>query len=342
MAISREKGAIGCMIDNILEVRDLTVQFERGKRLLTAVDGLNLNVRKNEILGLVGESGSGKTQSMLAVMRLTQEPGRISSGRILFQGEDLMLKKPGEMSEIRGGRISMIFQDPMSALDPVYSCGHQMMETLLRHEKIPRKQALERCKDMLHQVGLNNPEKIMHSYPFQLSGGMCQRVMIAMALLCSPELLIADEPTTALDVTVQAQILDLLMKMREERNMSIVLITHDLAVVSEATDRVAILYAGSLMEEAPTRKLIRNPEHPYTQGLIRSVVHLDMQPEDKLHIIPGVVPDLKDIPIGCVFSTRCPYADAQCIAARPSCRESGPGHAVYCLKNTMEGGCLHG
>lgn len=318
------------MVNKVLELRGLTVQFQRRNQSLTAVDNLNLCVNKNEILGLVGESGSGKTQAMLAVMRLTQEPGKITSGEIIFQGEDLMKKTNSEMCAIRGKRMAMIFQDPMAALDPVCTCGYQMKESLKRHEKLNHKQAEERCKELLVSVGLRNPEKIMRSYPFELSGGMCQRVMIAMALLCSPELLIADEPTTALDVTVQAQILDLLLKIREENNMSIVLITHDLAVVSEVTDRVAILYAGRLMEEAPVRELIDAPEHPYTQGLLRSVVRLGMDPDEELNIIRGTVPELKDIPAGCPFSTRCEYASPECFSQRPPRYECTPMHCMYC------------
>lgn len=329
------------MEKDILKICNLTVQFERNKEDLTVVNGLDLTVGKGEILGLVGESGSGKTQSMLAVMRLTQAPGKIVSGELIFQGEDLAKKSEAEMADLRGRRISMIFQDPMAALDPVYTCGHQMLETLRRHEKVPRKQAEERCQDMFAQVGLSDPQKIMTSYPFELSGGMCQRVMIAMALLCSPELLIADEPTTALDVTVQAQILDLLMKIREERDMSIILITHDLAVVSEVTDRTAILYAGYLMETAPTKELIHSPLHPYSQGLLRSVVHLDMPPSLRLHTIPGVVPDLKDIPSGCAFSSRCSFVGPDCLKTRPPCRGHGSQHSFYCFRNGIEGGCAH-
>ena len=325
------------MSDHILELRGLTIQFERKKEWLTVVDSLSLNVNRNEILGLVGESGSGKTQSMLGVMRLTMPPGRISAGEVIFQGENLLTKTKHEMEDIRGKRISMIFQDPMAALDPVFTCGYQMMEILRRHEKMPKHNAEEYCKEILAQVGLRNPTKIMHSYAHELSGGMCQRIMIAMALLCSPELLIADEPTTALDVTVQAQILELLLKLREEKEMSIVLITHDLAVVSEVTDRVAIMYAGHLMEEASTRELVLKPMHPYSKGLIQSVVHLDMKPEVPLPIIPGVVPELKNTPAGCVFSTRCAMASDQCCISRPERKEVNPGHYTACHRVSETG-----
>ena len=245
-----------------------------------------------------------------------------------------------QIYSVRGKRIAMIFQDPMAALDPVFTCGYQMMETLRRHERLPRAQAHERCEEMLKAVGLREPEKIMRSYPFELSGGMCQRVMIAIALLCSPEVLIADEPTTALDVTVQAQILELLLKLREERKMSIVLITHDLAVVSDVTDRVAILYAGRLMEVAPTQRLIDAPIHPYTQGLLKSVVCLDMDAQKDLSVIPGTVPDLPDIPKGCAFATRCPRATSRCIIERPQRSEYAPGHFVYCFCMSKGGSTL--
>lgn len=321
------------MTETILVVKDLTVQFNCGKQALNAVDGLCLDVRKGEILGLVGESGSGKTQAMLAVMRLTQASGKVSSGSVFFHDEDVMLKSQAEMCALRGKHIAMIFQDPMAALDPVYTCGQQMIETLLCHERIPRKQARERCVEMLQSVGLNNPNIIMNSYPFEISGGMSQRVMIAMALLCSPEVLIADEPTTALDVTVQAQILDLLLKIREEQNMSIVLISHDLVMVSEVTDRVVVLYAGRVMEEAPTNQIIYQPVHPYSRGLLKTVVHLDTDAKQKLHIIPGIVPELAEIPSGCSFSTRCQYATAKCIKRRPPGQEFAPGHRVFCFLN---------
>lgn len=328
------------MEGSILQINGLTVQFERKKCALTVVDNLWLEIGANEILGIVGESGSGKTQTMLAAMRLTQPPGKVSAGSVLFHGQDLLRMSRRQIYSVRGKRIAMIFQDPMAALDPVFTCGYQMMETLRRHERLPRAQAHERCEEMLKAVGLREPEKIMRSYPFELSGGMCQRVMIAIALLCSPEVLIADEPTTALDVTVQAQILELLLKLREERKMSIVLITHDLAVVSDVTDRVAILYAGRLMEVAPTQRLIDAPLHPYTQGLLKSVVCLDMDAQKDLSVIPGTVPDLPDIPKGCAFATRCPRATSRCIIERPQRSEYAPGHFVYCFCMSKGGSTL--
>ena len=328
------------MEGSILQINGLTVQFERKKCALTVVDNLWLEIGANEILGIVGESGSGKTQTMLAAMRLTQPPGKVSAGSVLFHGQDLLRMSRRQIYSVRGKRIAMIFQDPMAALDPVFTCGYQMMETLRRHERLPRAQAHERCEEMLKAVGLREPEKVMRSYPFELSGGMCQRVMIAIALLCSPEVLIADEPTTALDVTVQAQILELLLKLREERKMSIVLITHDLAVVSDVTDRVAILYAGRLMEVAPTQRLIDAPIHPYTQGLLKSVVCLDMDAQKDLSVIPGTVPDLPDIPKGCAFATRCPRATSRCIIERPQRSEYAPGHFVYCFCMSKGGSTL--
>ncbi|MGJ4851299.1 ABC transporter ATP-binding protein [Bacillota bacterium Meth-B3] len=315
---------------NILDVRDLSVGFFLKNQVLTAVDRISLKVGRREILGIVGESGSGKSQAMLAVMRLTQPPGRICSGSVTFQGEDLLQKSDAAMRAIRGKKISMIFQDPMAALDPIYTCGFQITETILRHERCRKKEAAERGMEMLRSVGLPDPKKIMRSYPFELSGGMCQRVMIAMSLVCSPELLIADEPTTALDVTVQAQILELLLKIREERNMSIVLITHDLGVVSEITDRVVILYAGKLMEQAPTAELMRSPAHPYTRGLLRSVVQSGMDKDRPLPTIRGTVPEFKDMPEGCRFATRCPDAQPPCHRASPARADIAGGHIVYC------------
>lgn len=325
------------MSENILEIDDLKLGFVTKKGVLVAVNNMSLALRRSEILGLVGESGSGKTQAMLAVMRLTQYPGKILSGKIRFEGEDLLAKSREEMRMMRGKKIAMIFQDPMAALDPVYTCGHQMIEAFLAHESLPKAQVYQRCLEMLDSVGIHDPKKCMDSYPFELSGGMCQRVMIAMALLCSPDLLIADEPTTALDVTVQAQILDLLRKIREERHMSIVLITHDLGVVSEITDRVAVMYAGEIMETAETKSLMKNPAHPYTKGLMKSIVRIS-QPDEALYMIEGKVPELTDLPPGCRFSTRCPCADEAC--RREEAQEvllSG-GHRVRCRKAAGEKG----
>jgi oligopeptide/dipeptide ABC transporter ATP-binding protein len=319
------------MGDSLLKIKNMTMGFVMKNSVFIAVDSMNLAMEHGEILGLVGESGSGKTQAMLAVMRLIQQPGKILSGEILFKGKDLLRKSKEEIRTMRGKKIAMIFQDPMAALDPVYTCGHQMREAILAHERLSKREALEKSIDMLESMGIHEPKKCLDSYPFELSGGMCQRVMIAMSLLCSPELLIADEPTTALDVTVQAQILELLQKIREERHMGIIIITHDLGVVSEITDRVAVMYAGKIMEVAETKDLLRNPMHPYTQGLLKSMIRLN-QLDERLYMIKGTVPDLSSLPSGCRFSTRCPIADERCAQGGIDEVLVSRNHSVRCLK----------
>ena len=293
------------------------------------MDHLSFSVEKGQTLGIVGESGSGKTMASLSVMKLLPNQGRVSGGKILFKGKDLVPLKEKEMQKLRGRELAMIFQDPMMSLDQVYTVGSQIVEAILTHEPVGKKQAEERALELLTAVGIAQPERVFRSYPFELSGGMCQRVMIAIALSCNPKLLFADEPTTALDVTVQAQILDLLRKVRDEYQMGIVLITHDLGVVSDIADRVIVMYAGKSMEDAPTDVIMNHPAHPYTMGLIQSAPKLEEQVE-RLHSIEGAVPDIRNMPKGCRFCTRCPQANDLCREIEPQVREIAPGHFVRC------------
>lgn len=327
------------MSDVLLSVEDLCMVFENKYRRFAAVDNLSFTVKRGQTLGIVGESGSGKTMASLSVLRLLPNQGRISGGKIIFDGTDLLGLRERDMQHIRGKEISMIFQDPMMSLDQVYTAGYQIVEAILAHEKASRAQAGERALKLLASVGIAHPERVFHSYPFELSGGMCQRVMIAIALSCRPKLLLADEPTTALDVTVQAQILDLLKKIRDEYEMGIVLITHDLGVVSEIADRVIVMYAGKAMEEAPTGVILDRPSHPYTSGLIKSMPKLARH-VDRLNSIEGMVPDIRDMPKGCRFCTRCPFADEKCKGEEPAMQELEPGHFVRChkAKPQREGG----
>ncbi|WP_286680206.1 ABC transporter ATP-binding protein [Tepidanaerobacter sp. EBM-49] len=314
---------------NLLEVKNLTTNFYTKKGILTAVDKVSLSVDTGEVLGIVGESGSGKTITSLSVMQLLPVSSKVAEGEIIFQGENLLKKSEEEMQKIRGKLISMIFQDPMAALDPVYTCGAQMIEAILAHQKVSKEEAEKKSVDMLKNVGIPAPENCMKSYPHELSGGMCQRVMIGMALLCNPKLLIADEPTTALDVTVQAQILELLKSIKNDRNMSIIIITHDLGVVSEIAQKVAVMYNGRIFEEADTDTLFLNPMHPYTQGLIKSMPKPN-QPRERLFTIKGTVPSLSEIPQGCRFNPRCSKATDICRTEEPELVNAADNHKVRC------------
>jgi peptide/nickel transport system ATP-binding protein len=317
----------------LMEVKNLKTGFEQRKGILTAVDDINFQLYRGEILGIVGESGSGKTQTALAALRLLAAPACIMQGEVFFEGEDLLKKSEKEMLSIRGKKIAMIFQDSLAALDPVVTCGNQMFEMIRLHDKTMKKIDMQqKCEKALASVEIHNPLQVMRSYPYELSGGMCQRVMIAMSLLNDPELLIADEPTTALDVTVQAQILELLKELCKKRNMSIVIVTHDLGVVADITDRTAVMYLGKMMEIGPTATIIHNPVHPYTQGLLKSIPnHARMN--QKLYMIEGNVPDLNNLPTGCRFSTRCPVADGQCKNASLADNLCGDGeHKWRCHK----------
>ena len=317
------------MSDVLLHVENLQMVFENKLRSFAAVDNLGFTVKRGQTLGIVGESGSGKTMAALSVLRLLPNQGRVGGGKILFDGRDLLTLSEKEMQKLRGKEISMIFQDPMMSLDQVCTVGKQITEAIRTHERVSRAQAEERALKLLADVGIAQADRVFRSYPFELSGGMCQRVMIAIALSCNPKLLFADEPTTALDVTVQAQILDLLKRVRDEYRMGIVLITHDLGVVAEIADHVIVMYAGKSMEGAPTDTILRRPSHPYTAGLMKSMPKLG-QPAARLYNIEGTVPDIRHMPKGCRFCTRCPLADAHCREEEPTVREIEPEHYVRC------------
>ena len=319
--------------ERILDVRGLKTYFYTEDGVVKAVDGVDLYVKRGEILGLVGESGCGKSVTSFSIMRLVGIPGKIVDGEILFEGQDLLSLSEQEMMHIRGNRISMIFQQPTSCLNPVFRVGDQIAEVLDVHQKLGKEQGRQRAVDLLRTVGIPEPEKRVDAYPHELSGGMAQRVMIAMALACVPELLIADEPTTALDVTIQAQILDLLRNLRAQTNTSIILITHDLGIVAEMCERVAVMYAGRIVEETDVISLFTAPKHPYTLGLIGSVPVLG-QVRDQLHVIPGTVPNLIDLPPGCKFAPRCQARLEHnleiCTQEEPDLRLAAPRHAVRC------------
>ncbi|MHB8927450.1 MAG: ABC transporter ATP-binding protein [Bacillota bacterium] len=320
----------------LVDVRDLTTVFKTDEGTVTAVDDVSFHIGRGETLGMVGESGCGKSVTSLSILRLIPTPpGRIASGKVFFEGQDLMKMSEAEMRHIRGNRISMIFQEPMTSLNPVFTVGDQIAEAIELHQKVRPREALERAIDLLKLVGIPLPERRVREYPHQLSGGMRQRVMIAMALSCKPRLLIADEPTTALDVTIQAQILDLMRRLRKEFGMSILLITHDLGVIAEMAERVVVMYAGQVVEEAPVDDLFERPMHPYTLGLLKSIPSLDSGRE-RLHVIEGIVPNLVDLPPGCRFWPRCPEASDRCKNETPRLLTDGPGRYVRCWKHGRE------
>src|SRR5262245_61452999 len=317
----------------LLEVNGLRTSFYTRDGVVHAVDGINFHVNAGEIMGLVGESGCGKSVTSLSILRLVANPGRIEAGEILFDGQNLLTLSDGDMRKIRGDRISMIFQQPTSSLNPVWDVGSQIQEVLRIHRGLTDKQARSRAADMLRMVGIPDPERRLKAYPHEMSGGMAQRVMIAMALACEPELLIADEPTTALDVTIQAQILDLMRHLRDELGTAIVLITHDLGVVAEMCDRVAVMYAGEIVEETDVVSLFRDPKHPYTRGLIGSIPVVGAA-VDELSVIPGSVPNLIDLPTACRFAPRClSRVEANleiCTEEHPALLPVQQGHDVRC------------
>ena len=316
----------------LLEVDDLRTYFASDGGEFRAVDGVSFSVESGKTLGIVGESGCGKSVTSLTVMGLLPSRGaRIASGSIRFAGTDLRAIDADDMRDLRGNRLAMIFQEPMTSLNPAFTIGDQIMEGLIRHKGLNGARAREAAIAMLRKVNIPAPEKRVDDYPHQLSGGMRQRAMIAMALACGPELLIADEPTTALDVTVQAQILDLLRDLQRDLGTAILLISHDMGVIAEMADHVAVMYAGRIVEQAPVELLFDNPQHPYTIGLLGSIPRLD-QARERLAAIEGSVPDPMNPPPGCRFNPRCPFADAQCRAAAPDLREVVPGHAVACWK----------
>jgi len=316
-----------------LLVKNLKVSFAASKKELIAVRGISYQLNQGEILALVGESGCGKTVSALSILRLIQEPpGKIVSGEILFAGKDLLKLKKKELQDRRGKGIAMIFQDPMTSLNPVLTIGEQIIETLLRHTSLSRKKAREKSFRLLEQVEIPSPKQKLDQYPHQLSGGMRQRVMIAMALSCSPRILIADEPTTALDVLIQAQILSLLKKIKNDTQMSILLITHDLGVVAEVAERVMVMYAGEIVESGSVNDLFRSPLHPYTIGLMESIPTLEstQQKLSKLKEISGTVPSLSQVPFGCPFHPRCSAAETRCKTDKPKLKKISQTHSVSC------------
>ncbi|MBO8141737.1 MAG: ABC transporter ATP-binding protein [Firmicutes bacterium] len=318
----------------LLSVRNLKTYFETEDGLVPAVDGISFDLDRGGTLGIVGESGSGKSVTSLSIMRLIPTPpGRILDGEILFEGEDLLKKSPAEMRRIRGNEISMIFQEPMTSLNPVFTVGDQIMEAIILHQKLSKKEARDKAIEMLRLVGIPSPEKRVDDYPHQMSGGMRQRVMIAMALSCNPKLLIADEPTTALDVTIQAQILDLMRKLRDELGTAIILITHDLGVIAEMVEEVIVMYAGKIVEHTDVRSLFRSPKHPYTEGLLGSLPRLHAQ-QERLESIEGVVPSPFQMPKGCRFHPRCRYAEEICRQEEPELMAVEGGHLAACFRNT--------
>ena len=320
-----------------LDVTDLQTYFFTRQGTVKAVDGVSFYLKKGETLGIVGESGCGKSITALSVMRLVPDPpGKIIGGTVKLDGRDLLQCSEAEMRDIRGNEISMIFQEPMTSLNPVITIGHQISEALILHQGLSKAEAMARAEEMLNLVRIPEAKQRIKEYPHQLSGGMRQRAMIAMALACNPKVLIADEPTTALDVTIQAQILDLIVNLQEQLGTAVILITHDLGVVAETAKRVVVMYAGKKVEEADVEALFAEPMHPYTHGLLASVPHLDsmrgadQEDVERLAEIPGIVPALNNLPEGCVFAPRCPHADDQCMAAYPPYEEKKPGHWAAC------------
>ncbi|WP_432661897.1 ABC transporter ATP-binding protein [Wukongibacter baidiensis] len=315
--------------NRLLDIKNLSIEYSTDSGVVHAVEGLNLHVGKGETLGFVGETGAGKTTTALGVMRLVPNPpGKITSGEIYLEGENLLEKTEDEMRDVRGGKIAMIFQDPMTSLNPLMTVGEQIAEMISLHQKVNKKEALELAGEMLEKVGIRKERAI--DFPHQFSGGMKQRVVIAIALACNPKLIIADEPTTALDVTIQAQVLELMKDLKKEYQTSMILITHDLGVVAEICDKVAIMYAGNIVEYAKIRDLYNNPKHPYTLGLFNSIPDLDDESE-QLNVIKGLPPDPTNLPSGCTFHPRCEKACEKCTTHKPEMIEVEPEHYVACF-----------
>ena len=319
------------MSEKLLEIKDLTAAFLINKKPVAVTQDVSFDVIRGEILGIVGESGSGKSVTAKTVMRLIPNPpGSVLGGEIYFNGKNLLDLSENEMQHIRGNKISMIFQEPMTSLNPVYTCGDQIIEAIVLHQKKSKEEAKKIAIEMLSLVGMSLPEVRIKNYPHELSGGMRQRVMIAMALSCQPQLLIADEPTTALDPTIQAQILELIKELQSKTGMSIMYITHDMGVISEICDRVVVMYAGMVMEIAPKRELFKKPLHPYTHGLLRSIPRIKDK-KDELYNIKGMVPHVTEMPKGCRFEPRCPYSIKDCHQKYPEMKDYGKGHMVRCI-----------
>jgi len=317
---------------SLLEVKGLRTHFASERGEVRAVDGVDLRLERGRTLGIVGESGCGKSVTALSIMGLIpQPPGRIAGGEVLLDGEDLLKQSPARLRDLRGDKLAMIFQEPMTSLNPAFRVGDQIAEALIRHRKLGKEEAHEKTVEMLRRVRIPSPEQRARDYPHQLSGGMRQRVMIAMALACNPQLLIADEPTTALDVTIQAQILELMRTLRAELGTAIILITHDLGVVAELADEVMVMYAGQVVERCQAQRLFAEPQHPYTIGLLGSIPRLHLE-QERLAAIEGVVPDAAAFPEGCRFHPRCPFAIEQCRRENPALREITPNHFAACLR----------
>ena len=321
----------------LLEVKNLRTEFKLKNGVVKAVDDVSFTLEKGEILAIVGESGSGKSVTSLSIMGLISPPGRVAGGEMLFKGKDLVKTPLKELQKIRGDQISMIFQEPMTSLNPVYRIKDQIVESIMTHMKLSKKDAFQRAVEILDLVGIPSPERRINDYPHQMSGGMRQRVMIAMALSCHPELLIADEPTTALDVTIQAQILELIYSLREKLNMAVLLITHDLGVVAEAADKVIVMYCGKIVESADVKTLFTAPKHPYTVGLMESIPKLE-EDKERLNMIPGMVPNPMRLPAGCAFSDRCDRCMDICRQQRPALTtiDGDSSHAVRCFLYSNE------
>ncbi len=317
--------------EKILEVQNLSTSFKTERGLLKAIDGVSFEVYKGEILGVVGESGCGKSVTSQSILRLYDEKHLVKyEGNIMLEDTDILNMPLKNMQDIRGEKVSMVFQDALSSLNPVFTIGNQICEPLIIHQKLSKKAALEKAIEMLALVGIPAPEKRVHQYPHELSGGMRQRVMIAIALACMPQLLIADEPTTALDVTVQAQIMDLIVELNQKLDMGVILITHDLGVVAETCSRVVVMYLGQVVEEAAVEDIFDNPQHPYTLGLIKSIPRLDGDRDEELYTIKGTVPLLSQIPSGCRFADRCPYVTDKCRNEMPELKSISPTQKVRC------------
>lgn len=321
--------------ENVLEIRNLKSYFLTVKGDAPAVDDVTITVPKGKIIGIVGESGCGKSMTAKSILGLLKYPGKVVGGEILLGDRDLTKISNKELRQISGDEISMIFQEPMTSLNPVVKVGKQVQEAVLLHHKVSKEEAKQKVIEMFTKVGISEPEKRFHSYPHELSGGLRQRVMIAMAMICKPKLLIADEPTTALDVTIEAQILKLMKDLRDETGMSVIIITHNLGVVAELCDYVYVMYAGKIMEQAETFELFDHKAHPYTEGLMSSIPRIGKN-EERLKTIPGVVPNLLKLPKGCAFCNRCAYADDRCFEEKPEMRELTEGHSIRCFKTCKD------